>query len=218
MKKTKYQPGDKVRVRADLEEDQVYPMLDNSIPAVAVAEMCKLAGTIVTIRTASPEHGYRIIEDGFSWTDAMFEPIQPIVIYAKGSEVIALDKNTGENGVAKCSPYDTFDFYVGAELAFKRLMEHGQQEQQKEVKPKFKVGDIVVGLPKADEKYPITRSGWKGLVTSIDDSSFINVTGLGDDGVIREYIVNPDYFRKVEDKEEKNDQERIHEEEKRAEA
>lgn len=50
------------------------------------------------------------------------EKSQPIVIYRKGMEVIALDKNTGRKAVAKCNPEDAFDFNTGARLAFDRLM------------------------------------------------------------------------------------------------
>lgn len=46
---------------------------------------------------------------------------ETIVIYRKGDEVIALDKATGEKGVAKCNPKDEFDFRTGAKLAFERL-------------------------------------------------------------------------------------------------
>lgn len=44
-----------------------------------------------------------------------------IVIYQKGDKVIALDKRTGKKAVAKCDPRDTFDFNIGAKLAFERL-------------------------------------------------------------------------------------------------
>lgn len=47
---------------------------------------------------------------------------EPIVIYRKDNYVIALDKNTGKRGVAKCNPSDKFDFQTGAKLAFERLM------------------------------------------------------------------------------------------------
>lgn len=47
---------------------------------------------------------------------------EPIVIYRKDNSVIALDKNTGKRGVAKCNPCDKFDFQTGAKLAFERLM------------------------------------------------------------------------------------------------
>lgn len=45
-----------------------------------------------------------------------------IVIYRRGNEVIALNKIDGSKAVAKCNPYDDFDFMVGAKLAFQRLV------------------------------------------------------------------------------------------------
>lgn len=47
---------------------------------------------------------------------------EAIVIYKKGNQVIALDKATGEKSIARCHPDDEFDFYIGAKLAFERLM------------------------------------------------------------------------------------------------
>ena len=44
------------------------------------------------------------------------------MIYRRGNEVIALNKIDGSKAVAKCNPYDDFDFTVGAKLAFQRLV------------------------------------------------------------------------------------------------
>ena len=52
---------------------------------------------------------------------------ETIVIYRKDNTMVAIDKVTGEKAVAKCSPDDTFDYKVGAKLAFKRLM--GEEEE-----------------------------------------------------------------------------------------
>ena len=52
---------------------------------------------------------------------------ETIVIYRKGNEVISLDKRTGNKAIAKCSQEDTFDFNIGAKLAFERLM-NGNKE------------------------------------------------------------------------------------------
>jgi hypothetical protein len=62
-----------------------------------------------------------------------------IVIYRKDREVFALDKSTGKKAVAKCSPEDTFDFKVGAKLAFERLMTTTKIVKQ----DKYQVGDKV---------------------------------------------------------------------------
>lgn len=62
-----------------------------------------------------------------------------IVIFRKDREVFALDKSTGKKAVAKCSPEDTFDFKVGAKLAFERLMYVPKIVKQ----DKYQVGDKV---------------------------------------------------------------------------
>lgn len=190
--KAKYKPGDRVCVRADLFTGGVYSMR-NGVSHVAVTAMLIFAGRIVTIKEVS-EIGYGIEEDecSWAWTDEMFEPSQPIVLYHKGDKVIALDKNTGKKGVATCSPDDRFDFYTGAKLAFDRLTESG---------PSFKVGDIVVGLPEADNEYRSTCSGWKGLVVQVL-ADRIMVEGINSiTGDIREFSVDPKYFRKIEEDE-----------------
>lgn len=49
------------------------------------------------------------------------KPIEKIVIYREGNDVIALDTVTNKKGVARCNPEDTFDFGIGAKLALERL-------------------------------------------------------------------------------------------------
>lgn len=61
-----------------------------------------------------------------------------IVIYRKDNKVVALDKATGKEGVARCAPEDTFNFETGAKLAFKRLV-----GEDTAAEPKFKVGEFV---------------------------------------------------------------------------
>lgn len=65
-----YQPGDRVVVRADLINGQRYYMNDGSASNTAVREMVKMAGQIVTIRTANRQ--YTIEEDSWHWVDGMF--------------------------------------------------------------------------------------------------------------------------------------------------
>lgn len=68
--------------------------------------------------------------DGFVVNPKYFEKVnvnETIVIYRKDNTMVALDKVTGEKAVAKCSLDDTFDYKVGAKLAFKRLM--GEEEE-----------------------------------------------------------------------------------------
>ena len=47
---------------------------------------------------------------------------EKIIIYRDGQKVIALDKRTGEKAEARCNPSDTFDFNIGARIAFDRLI------------------------------------------------------------------------------------------------
>lgn len=47
-------------------------------------------------------------------------------------------------------------------------------------KPKFKVGDMVIGNDKADRSYSVTTKGWVGKVIFVSkDGSGIRVTGVG---------------------------------------
>lgn len=74
--------------------------------------------------------GYKLHNTlGFTFDERGLEPYQneTIVVYRKDNEVIALDKRTGKKAIAKCSPEDTFDFNIGAKLAFDRLM-NGNKE------------------------------------------------------------------------------------------
>ena len=94
-----------------------------------------------------------IVRDGFEIITADgFIGNKPIIIYKDGHNVVALDKNTGKRGIAKCHPDDEFDFYTGAKLAFSRLTGCKLVEFDGEPKPdvsedtdtaKFKVGDTV---------------------------------------------------------------------------
>ncbi len=82
---------------------------------------------------------------GYWCCDGMLElverkPNECIVIYRKDSDVIALDKRTGEKSIAKCSPDDEFDFNIGAKLAFERL---GEKTYRIVKQNKYEVGDKV---------------------------------------------------------------------------
>lgn len=86
--------------------------------------------------------------NGFYETSIMGKGLIPvqemIVIYRKDNKVVALDKATGKEGVARCAPEDTFNFETGAKLAFKRLTgEDTAAEPVKPEEPKFKVGEFV---------------------------------------------------------------------------
>ncbi len=121
----RFKAGDKVRVKKFKER----PYRWNSD-----GEMDHLMGRVVKIeRVVSPTKCVYAVHDSKNDCDWIFrdddlEPVnETIVIYRKDNEVIALDKRTGKKAIAKCSPEDTFDFNVGAKLAFDRLM-NGNKE------------------------------------------------------------------------------------------
>lgn len=141
----KYKVGDKVRVRDDLVVGKRYSMAGGKVDDSFVDSMSPLRGKIVTIADSSGKK-YRIKECGFNWTDEMFEPInaQKIVITTDGKETLARlyegDKVI-KSATAKCNPGDTFDFAIGAKLAFERLT--AEKKKASEPKHNFKVGDRV---------------------------------------------------------------------------
>lgn len=149
LDESKFKAGDKVRIKHDLHVGGDYKLAINDA-------MTNKAGDIVTIRRIKP-CGHYDIGDLNCWTDAMFEPVETIVIYREGNKVIALDKSTGKKAEARCCPDNEFDFEVGAKLAFERLMRP---------EPKFKAGDRVIGN---SDKYNITGKGWRGTVVRLLD-------------------------------------------------
>ena len=66
--------GDKIMVRRDLRRGKSYGMKESRLTQTFVDSMEIYMGRIVTIGRIS-EYGYRILEDGdsWSWTDEMFE-------------------------------------------------------------------------------------------------------------------------------------------------
>ena len=87
-------------------------------------------------------NSYRVINERTrevqTWGDDYIdiEPSQTIVIYPKGLETIALlkeGKKVIKQASAKCNPSDTFDFNIGAKLAFSRLMGEGLTVKEIEV-------------------------------------------------------------------------------------
>ena len=54
---------------------------------------------------------------------------EKIIIYRDDRKVIALNERTGEKAEARCNPSDTFDFNIGARLAFDRLIPNKEAAQ-----------------------------------------------------------------------------------------
>jgi hypothetical protein len=123
----KYKVGDMVRVREDLVRGQSYGHY------LFIKGMWHLAGK--TFRITKVDRGagcYRIDCPGrFCWTDEMLEGVnvrpqktgKHVGVYIDGNKVIAVNLETGKNGIARCHPDDAFDFYIGAKLALERLEE-----------------------------------------------------------------------------------------------
>ncbi|WP_270433501.1 hypothetical protein [Anaerostipes hominis (ex Lee et al. 2021)] len=80
----KYKVGDKVKIRKDLGEEEIYGGI------FATEAMCKKAGNIVTIsKIVIPSKRYRIEEDRelWAWTDEMLEPVSPKGFVTEGAVV-----------------------------------------------------------------------------------------------------------------------------------
>lgn len=148
---SKFKIGDKVRVRqwADMEKEFG---LDcggaiNKDPYFTKS-MKEYCGQVLTIDGFSISGWYTVEECIWKFCDEMFEPAtvskeSTIVIYKKDNKVIALDKATGKTAEAICSPEDRFDFYVGADLAFERLLGRKPAPKAREEAPKYFTGEMV---------------------------------------------------------------------------
>ena len=125
-----------------------------------MGKICKVTGISAlgdTIRIYDKKYDY-------SWRfkkEEVEKVSNTIVIYMKGNQVIALDKATGKNAVAKCHPDDEFDFNIGAKLAFERLMGVIKEE------PKEKTQDF------AKEMYDIRSDLEKAGFTKQESMDFV---------------------------------------------
>lgn len=70
-----------------------------------------------------PDNGFPFFDEKSPYASDLAPVNECIMIYRKDNKVIALDKTTGNKGIAKCSPEDEFNFNFGAKLAFERLMD-----------------------------------------------------------------------------------------------
>ena len=129
----KYKVGDKVRVRDDIEVYREYKMEDSKELAWINPEMLKFKGEILTITEINQYGKYSVKEDNelWSWTDEMFSGLAvsrpKIVITTDGKTTTAKmykGKKLLKAAESSCSPEDTFDFAVGAKIAFDRLMKN----------------------------------------------------------------------------------------------
>lgn len=153
MKKARFNVGDKVRILDGSKiKDYTFDWVSNMSKYVD-----RTATIDEIIENKSGKIAYWLEGFPYKWDERGLAPAenQTIVIYRNGNDVIAKDKSTGKSAKARCSKEDTFDFNVGAKLAFERLMGQGR---------KFKVGDKVIGNAKANNEYCLITEGWKGTV------------------------------------------------------
>lgn len=154
----KYKVGDRVRIREweDMEEEFGLDS-DGDIcgSPFFVQQMKHLCGRTATVKElldrGRVDLSFDCKDGAETWTYGtyMIEPInakqktsaETIVIYRHGDTVTALDKRDGRKATAKCSPDDTFDFMVGARLAFDRLT--GKMNPKTEQKPEWYNGKVV---------------------------------------------------------------------------
>lgn len=170
--------------------------------------------TEAIIRRGSPGFRYETVKGKKSLNntfsiDSLFGmsliPVQEmIVIYRKDNKVVALDKATGKEGVARCAPEDTFDFETGAKLAFKRLVGEDTAEPVKPEEPKFKVGEFVrvvsakCGDINSFHAFPIGQI--VKVVRVLADGYDCRGVVKSDFGyVVSTQIVNPDHIEKLEE-------------------
>ena len=265
----RFKEGDKVRVKK---------FKERPIGWENEGKMDHLMGKVVEIKSSTPWGGYNVYDQKhhceWNFVEDDLEPVnETIVIYRKDREVIAVDKATGDKAIAKCSPEDTFDFNVGAKLAFDRLMNGNKEnitvedmrnrlksycfgrrycggcklesktyrcgrgahfmtkddngnytmsdeeikdaynivfgtcikESKQKETHKFKVGDIVKGNSKSDEKYIVTNSNMtRGKVTRVsNDGDTITIEVLEHKNMTfsdgEEYGVESKYFDLVEE-------------------
>ncbi len=143
----KYKVGDKVKVIEFERLEKKFALgrafSNGRLFTTKMQEFCGKVATIKAVLNSS----YIIHEDGeqWYWDDNMLEPgnTQKIVITTDGTETLARLYDGGKvvkRATAKCSPDDTFDFNVGAKLAFERLMNEGKWRV---VNRKPKVGDYI---------------------------------------------------------------------------
>lgn len=124
--KFKFNVGDRVRI---LDGSKI-----EGYTAGWIKEMKPFVGRTAEIRRRTVFDGkpaYKIRELGVTGLDVCYSFDErglkkairrPIVISADGNTVTAVDKETGEKGIAKCSPDDKYDFRVGALIAVNRLL------------------------------------------------------------------------------------------------
>lgn len=138
----KYRVGDKVKVRQDLVTNKRY---GND---TFILDMKPYLGKIMTIDKITDKGKYKLKEDNvkWNWTDEMLEDVEEgIDIIVDGNKVIA--KKDNKVGIARCSPEDEFDIFIGTKLAIDRLEEKCKPYSWLKKGVIYYVPDVIAGLP-----------------------------------------------------------------------
>jgi hypothetical protein len=110
----KYKVGDKVRIRRDLVLGKKYGNLD------CLKEHTIHCGDIFTIEEIEACDCH-LNNNIYWWSDEMLEDVDEMNINITAAGKIVTAQMGDKYGVAKCSPEDEFDVFVGAKLALERL-------------------------------------------------------------------------------------------------
>lgn len=183
----KFKVGDKVRI---LDGSKI-----KNYAGVWVKSMGRFVGKVETIygieEFSNGIVGYKLHNTrGFTFDERGLERCvnETIAIYRKGNEVIALDKATGKEAIAKCSPEDTFDFNIGAKLAFDRLMNSNKnttvfKNGVKEIKRRAKKGEHVK-IVDATVSYGNYKNG--DILQIVGDVDYVRY-GYNQDEILYDY-------------------------------
>lgn len=182
----KYKIGDKVIVIDGSDIDDYTSGFVN--------DMEEWVGRVVTIEgfddRGDGKIGYFVEECGWTFDerglkDAVYD--DEIVIRRIGTNVVASYPTYNIKSEREMSPKDDFSDVVNSAISelFRK-------------KPKFRIGDIVIGNESADYHYSITVTGWLGRVVYINaaDNEF-DVESLEDKGTIY-HTLDCTHFDKVE--------------------
>lgn len=139
VKQRKYDLGDFVKVRTDLEEDKVYNH-HNGTGNTFISYMNEFKGLFVKITSVCPRCGqYKLNDKEWDWTDEMIEGKVvnsesqsrecaydgngDIIIYDEPKTYAIAKHSSGDGlylGVATCGRLDTFNKEVGYQIAIRR--------------------------------------------------------------------------------------------------
>lgn len=139
LQKMKYKVGDRVRIVSTWSE--TYSLITSK-------KMDKWLGKIMTVRDVG-NLSYKMVEDikenkgiGWFWAEQCISGLaceNKIVITTDGAETLArlYERNKViKTATAKCAPDDKFSFETGAKIAFERLFDSEEKEEQKYFKGK----------------------------------------------------------------------------------